>query len=63
MDKEAIEALPATQLEIDKHRFRLRGIRIQQLPGRQTMTTQYQSYGANIQTGLILGSTKTMYRY
>jgi hypothetical protein len=35
-DKEATEALPATQLEIDKHRSRLRGIRTQQLPGRQT---------------------------
>jgi hypothetical protein len=26
-DKEATEALPATQLKIDKHRFRLRKIR------------------------------------
>ena len=42
MDKEATEALLATQLEIDKHRFRLRGIRTQQLPGRQTKTTQYR---------------------
>ncbi|KAI1501354.1 hypothetical protein F5X99DRAFT_204008 [Biscogniauxia marginata] len=42
MDKEATEALPATQLEIDKHRFRLRGIRTQQLPGHQTKTTQYR---------------------
>ena len=33
---------PATDLEIDKHRFRLRGIRTQQLPGRQTKTTQYR---------------------
>ncbi|KAG4438643.1 hypothetical protein IFR05_005887 [Cadophora sp. M221] len=41
MDKEATEALPATQLEIDKHRFRLRGIRAQP-PGRQTKTTQYR---------------------
>jgi hypothetical protein len=41
-DKEATEALPATQLEIDKHRSRLRGIRTQQLPGRQTKTTQYR---------------------
>ena len=42
MYKEATKALPATQLEIDKHRFRLRGIRTQQLPGRQTKTTQYR---------------------
>jgi hypothetical protein len=42
MDKEATEALPATQLEIDHHYFRLRGIRTQQLPGRQTKTTQYR---------------------
>ncbi|KAH6667260.1 hypothetical protein B0J14DRAFT_659238 [Halenospora varia] len=42
MDKEATKALPATQLEIDKHRIRLRGIRTQQLPGRQTKTTQYR---------------------
>jgi hypothetical protein len=42
MDKEATEALPATPLEIDKHRFRLRGIRAQQPPGRQTKTTQYR---------------------
>ncbi|PVH67637.1 hypothetical protein DL98DRAFT_639498 [Cadophora sp. DSE1049] len=42
MDKEATEALPATQLEIDKLHFRLRGIRTQQLPGRQTKTTRYR---------------------
>jgi hypothetical protein len=42
MDKEATEALPATQLEIDKHRFRLLGIRTQQLSGRQTKSTQYR---------------------
>jgi hypothetical protein len=42
MDKEATETLPATQLEIDKHRFRLREIRTQQLPGRQTKTSQYR---------------------
>lgn len=40
-DKEATEALPATQLEIDWHRSQLHGIRTQQLPGRQTKTTQY----------------------
>jgi len=32
-NKEASEALPATQLEIAKHRFRLRGIRRRQLAG------------------------------
>jgi hypothetical protein len=42
MDKEATEALPALQLEIDKHHFRLRGIRTQQLPRRQTKKTQYR---------------------
>jgi hypothetical protein len=42
-DKEVIEILPATELEIpksDEHRFRLRGI--QQLAGRQKGTTQYR---------------------
>ncbi|KAH6663378.1 hypothetical protein B0J14DRAFT_570431 [Halenospora varia] len=39
MDKEATEALPTTQLEIDKRRFRLRGIHARQLAGRQTKTT------------------------
>jgi hypothetical protein len=34
MDKEATEALPATQPEIDKDHFRLHGIRTQQL-GRE----------------------------
>jgi hypothetical protein len=42
MDKEAPEALLATQLEIDKHRFRLCGIRTRQLPRRQTKTTLYR---------------------
>jgi hypothetical protein len=42
MDKEATDALPAKQLEIDNHHFRLRGIRTQQLAGRQTKTTQYR---------------------
>lgn len=44
-DKEATEALLATQTEIpkiDEHRFRLRGIRTQQLPEHQTKTTQYR---------------------
>ena len=44
-DREATEALPATQPEIDqidKHRFRLRGVRASKLPGRQTKTTQYR---------------------
>jgi hypothetical protein len=40
-DKEATEALPATQLEIDRHRFRLRGIR-SRLARCQTKTTQYR---------------------
>ena len=43
--EEATEALPATQPEIpkiDEHRFRLRGVRVRQLPGRQTKTTQYR---------------------
>jgi hypothetical protein len=42
MDKEATEALPATQLEIDRHRLRLRGTRTQRLAGQQTKITQYQ---------------------
>jgi hypothetical protein len=44
-DREAIEALPAVQPEIpeiNEHRFRLRGVRARQLPGRQTKTTQYR---------------------
>lgn len=41
-DKEPAEALPAAQLEIDNHRFRLRGIRARQLAGRHTKTTQYR---------------------
>ncbi len=44
-DKEATEALPAAQPKIpviDSHRFRLRGVRARQLPGRQTKTTQYR---------------------
>ena len=41
-DKEATEALPAAQLEVDKHRFRLRGIGARQLAGRQKKTTQYK---------------------
>jgi hypothetical protein len=43
-DKEATEPLPARQPEspeINEHRFRLRGVQVQQLPGRQTKTTQY----------------------
>ena len=42
IDKEATEALPATQLEIDHHHFRLRRIHTQQLPEHQTKTTQYR---------------------
>ncbi|KAG9230420.1 hypothetical protein BJ875DRAFT_499140 [Amylocarpus encephaloides] len=41
-DEEATETLPATQPEIDEHRFRLRGIRTRQLAERQTKTTQYR---------------------
>lgn len=44
-DKEATEDPLATQPEIDgndEHRFRLRGVRTRQLPGRQTKTTQYR---------------------
>jgi hypothetical protein len=41
-DKEATEALPAAELEIDKHHFRLCGIRTRQLPERHTKTTQYR---------------------
>jgi len=44
-DQEATEALLAAQPkipEIDEHRFRLRGVRARQLPGRQTKTTQYR---------------------
>jgi hypothetical protein len=63
MDKEATEALPATQLDIDHHYFRLRGICTQQLAGYQTKQPSTESYGANIQTGLILESAKTMYKY
>jgi hypothetical protein len=43
--KEATEDPTATQPEIDgndEHRFRLRGVRTRQLPGRQTKTTQYR---------------------
>ena len=43
--KEATEALLTTGLripEIDEHRFRLRGVRVRQLAGRQTKTTQYR---------------------
>jgi hypothetical protein len=42
-DKEVTEALPAWQpkiLQIDEHRFRLRGVRAWQLAGRETKTTQ-----------------------
>ena len=41
-DKEATKALLATQLEINNHYFRLRGIHTQELPRHQTKTTQYQ---------------------
>jgi len=39
--KEATEALPATRLETDKHRSRLRGIRGRQLAERHIKTIQY----------------------
>ena len=42
-DKEVTEALPAAQLEFDKHRFQLRGIRTRRpLTGRHTKTIQYR---------------------
>ena len=41
-DKEAAETLPATYLEMDKHHFRLRGIRTKKRPGCQTKTKQYR---------------------
>jgi hypothetical protein len=44
-EREATEALISTQseiLEVDEHRFRLRGIRARRLAGRQTKTTQYR---------------------
>lgn len=58
-DPETKEAL-ATLLETDKHHFRLRGIRVRQLSGRQTRQPSIESYGVNIQTGMIPGSTKTI---
>ncbi|KAJ2896399.1 hypothetical protein MKZ38_005583 [Zalerion maritima] len=42
MDKEATEALPATQLEIDHRHFRLHEIHTRRLLGRQTKTAQYR---------------------
>jgi hypothetical protein len=42
IDKEDTEAQPATRLEINHDKFRLRGIRSQKLAGRQTKTTQYR---------------------
>ena len=63
MDKEATETLPATQLEIDKHRFRLRGIRTQQPPGRQTKTTQYRLVWGEHPNRSDSWVKKTMYRY
>jgi hypothetical protein len=41
-DEEATKTLPATQLEIGQHYFRLRGIRVRQLTECQTKTTQYK---------------------
>jgi hypothetical protein len=40
--KEPTEALPATQLKTNKHRFQLRGICSRQLTGCQTKTAQYR---------------------
>lgn len=42
MDKEITEALPTTQVGIDAHHFRLRGIRTQRLAERQAKITQYR---------------------
>jgi hypothetical protein len=41
-DKEVTKTLPITQLDIDKHHFRLCGIRARQFAGRLTKTTQYR---------------------
>jgi hypothetical protein len=41
-DPEVDGLLDAANIVSSKHRFRLRGIRTQQLPGRQTKTTQYR---------------------
>lgn len=63
MDKEATEALPATQLEIDHHHFQLHGICTSSFLNARQRQPSTELYGANIHTDLILGSTKTMYRY
>jgi hypothetical protein len=59
MEKEATEALPAKQLEIDNHHFRLRGYAPSSLLDARQRQPSTESYEANIQTGMILGSTKT----
>jgi hypothetical protein len=60
-DMETTEALPATQPEIHKHRFRLRGIRARQLAGASQRQPSTESYRVSIQTGSIVRPTKTIY--
>jgi hypothetical protein len=61
-DKEATEALPATQLEIDKHVSDCVGYAPSSFLDARQRQPSTESNGANIQTRLILESTKTMYR-
>jgi hypothetical protein len=58
MDKEATKALRSTSTVSDCVGY----VPSSLLDARQRQPST-ESYGANIQTGLILGSTKTMYRY
>jgi hypothetical protein len=63
LGKEATEALPATRLGSKITIFDCVGyVPSTVLDARQRQPST-ESYGANTQTGLILGSTKTMYRY
>jgi hypothetical protein len=62
-DKKATKALPATELEIDQPHFRLCEIRSGSVPDARQRQPSTESYRANIQTGLILGPTKTIYRH
>lgn len=59
-DNEATETLPATQLEIEKHVFRLRAIRARQLADARQRQLSTKSHGVNIQTGVILDQRKTI---
>lgn len=60
-DKEATEALPATQLKIDKHHFDCVGSAPDSLLDVRQRQSSAGSYGLTVQTGLILGSAKTIY--